>query len=758
MKKYQLAACFLSGLLLNGISSVPAFAGESELHTGHFKNYTQFENSAVSGRLTADNEISTEEIQQSLPAEFDLRTKGLVSAVKNQTPYGMCWSFSAVSLMETQIIDRNPDVDLSEWQLAYYLYSPLFGFPLRANTDMDDVFQQGGSYYMEASMLTSWLAPVSEKYFPFNDFSVLNPDLEQEALRTQTEYHVSDMTVCTYHIEDEDFQNQADAVKQAVYEGNAVSVSYYNKNSYLNKNKYCYYNSDNNKKGGNYHAVSIVGWDDNYPAENFLTAPEHNGAWLVKNSWGADWGNCGYFWISYYDPTMLEFYYLHTEPFGKHDKIYQYDDYGYWTAFSVTESDDSAYMANVFTAEEDTWLTSVMLCTVMPEEQYTIQIYKNLKKEDNPASGTVKAGYTVGTLSKEGYHTVDLEEPVELKAGEKFSIVVKLAGKSGQHIACEAYVENTVTAPDGTISSEASMLTEEMIFRDFHEGESYYSENGKTWYDIYKEEPLKEEYTAEDGSEFSAYSVMGNLCVRGLTKQAGTVVFSEDTEALPAGTEIQLFSAGSSAIYYCINDGEEMLYTEPVQMPEEEITISAYAVLNGEKQAVCEKYYAVQEAKISSLYFAKGKEKDYLHFEKTAEQQYTAFCKPLAEKETVSFMPIATGEIFSGEEQILSGVLTPIVPDETGKITLHVSQEGRKETAYEIYFELCGDADNDRNINAVDAAEILVYSAQTGAGQSLELPDENFLLRADYHSDGKIDALDAADILVYAAERGASAE
>ena len=37
------------------------------------------------------------------------------------------------------------------------------------------------------------------------------------------------------------------------------------------------------------HVVTIVGWDDNYPKENFLpdVPPKGNGAWLVKNSWGS---------------------------------------------------------------------------------------------------------------------------------------------------------------------------------------------------------------------------------------------------------------------------------------------------------------------------------------------------------------------------------------------------------------------------------------------------------------------------------------
>ena len=760
MKRQLFAVCNLTAVILNALHSVPVCAEDSGLHSGHFENYTQYENAAASGRMTAVNESLAENVTEQLPAAFDLRSQGLVSSVKDQTSYGMCWSFAAMNAIENQVIDRNPDVDLSEWQFAYYMYSPLFGYPLKANTDMDDVFQQGGNYYMTAPMLTNWTAPVSEKFFPFQDMSVLNPDLTWEEIKAQTEYHVSDINSFAYSVGDENFQNQTAAVKQAVFQGNTVSVSYYNKNSYFNYNKSCYYNGENKKTGGNYHAVSIVGWDDDYPAGNFLIEPEQNGAWLVKNSWGADWGDCGYFWMSYYDPSMLEFYYLHTEPLTKHDKIYQHDDYGYWMAFSLDETDDSAYMANVFTAEEDTWLTSVMLCTVLPEEQYTIRIYTNPTKEDNPASGTA-SGYTVGSLPSTGYHTIDLDAPVELHAGDKFSVVVKLSGTPGQHITSEAYVENIVKNPDGTISSDASMLTEDMIRRNFHAGESFYSQNGRFWYDLYEEEPIQENYTTEDGSEFSSYSMIGNLCVRALTKNAGTVIFSEDAEALPSGTEIALSCAGNTPIYYSINGGEKLLYTEPIIMPEEEIIISAYTVLNRKTQPVCEKKYAPQEAKISSLFTMQGNQKYYAQFEKTGEQEYSAYCEELTAGQKPAFMPISTGTVSCAGEPLPSGVLTSVVPDENHIVTLSVSQENRKDTVYYIYFGntvLYGDADHNQTIDAADAALILTYAAEAGSGQNPELPDEEFLLRADYNHDQTVDAADAADVLVYAAENGVSGE
>ena len=116
------------------------------------------------------------------------------------------------------------------------------------------------------------------------------------------------------------------------------------------------------------HAVTVVGWDDDYPKENFIEGrqPPHDGAWIVKNSWGAvdeefpnkdEWGidGTGYFYLSYYDQslTSIETFNFDTEIRGYDYSIVNQYDYMPTNGVTSSESDTPVSMINVFTAEED---------------------------------------------------------------------------------------------------------------------------------------------------------------------------------------------------------------------------------------------------------------------------------------------------------------------------------------------------------------------------------------------------------------------
>lgn len=84
-------------------------------------------------------------------------------------------------------------------------------------------------------------------------------------------------------------------------EGGMTDVNYYR----IRENgDAAFYFPDTGKIGEKNHAFSVVGWDDDYSAENFANNPGADGAWLCKNNYGTSFGKNGYFYLSYACPFL----------------------------------------------------------------------------------------------------------------------------------------------------------------------------------------------------------------------------------------------------------------------------------------------------------------------------------------------------------------------------------------------------------------------------------------------------------------------
>lgn len=88
------------------------------------------------------------------------------------------------------------------------------------------------------------------------------------------------------------------AVQSSIYMdmgGTKVTSEYYDP-----ENTSYYYNGEDEVN----HDILIIGWDDDYPAENFTKTPSKNGAFLCQNSWGEGFGDGGRFYVAY-DDTQI---------------------------------------------------------------------------------------------------------------------------------------------------------------------------------------------------------------------------------------------------------------------------------------------------------------------------------------------------------------------------------------------------------------------------------------------------------------------
>ena len=90
----------------------------------------------------------------------------------------------------------------------------------------------------------------------------------------------------------------------------SLDVSYFGQSTYDEESPYynpkTYAQYVNATEQAN-HEVAIIGWDDNFPKEKFLVAPPGDGAWIIKNSWGPDFGDNGCMYVSYYDQSLLTY-------------------------------------------------------------------------------------------------------------------------------------------------------------------------------------------------------------------------------------------------------------------------------------------------------------------------------------------------------------------------------------------------------------------------------------------------------------------
>ncbi len=685
-----------------------------------------------------------------LPASYDMRKVGLATEVKSQGSNGVCWSFAAMAALESTMVSRMPDIDLSEWSMAFYAFSPVMGY----GKDEKTPFRTAGGVTVSAPMLTNWYAPVPQADFPDSSLTDNNLELTAEDLRSHAVCHVSDVDIILGDMDTPVTEEMLRSVKEKVYGGNAVSVIYYNDSAGLRTEFNSFYNPGFKSAGAAqsvFHAVTIVGWDDNFSAMNFRNSPPRDGAFLCKNSWGVTTGDNGYFWLSYAEPSISELYTVDAEPVQKHSAQYQYDTYGFCRGLAVNSEETTVFMANVFTAEEDAVLTSVMFATAMPGDSYSVRIYKGEAAKDTPIVGEEMSTVS-GKARFAGYHTVDLETPVFLTAGETFSVVVKLNGAMGKHIPCEAYARFSTVSPDGTVTMDSETLfPEELIVRDFHPGESFVSTDGLQWKDMYECETINASLTNSSGigAYKHVYAKLGNVCVRALTQEPGRVQFSTYDAEVPVGTEIRLSCPGATEILYSTDGEYYHVYQEPIRIYDK-TEISATAVIDGKRYPVYKQQYQPAVAQISSI--LRTDTKEYLKLERIADDCWTAVCKRNGSDPYI--LPITTGEIFS--KSVNFGSYTQVRIQAPYALTLQVREEGKREGTYVLYLTdaIRGNVNLDGAVNAEDATEVLIYAAKLGTGKSDPDKDAAWLDRADCNGDHVINAEDATWILQYAAARG----
>lgn len=323
-----LMALFLSCiLLLSSIYTVCSVTYEDSIYSSNRTNTNENNND---GTVLSDIECCGEiddDIERlvfplvsdtdNFASKYDPRSSGIITSIKDQGQFGLCWMYTASALAETFVSKNYGSLFyISELHGGVCCSNILDKYNGDAGYNSREYYS-GGNFPLAAQYFTNWNEPVYN-YYKWNsiideslctkeDFIKIidgrpmkkessEVEIDDKFQNSKPLFNVTDMG---YIANDEISLKNAIESYGAVYIKTSLPASALSTDINNDRAKY----STSIEFG---HAVTLVGWDDNYSRFNFRSdlRPEHNGAWLAKNSWGSSDSNTGFVWISYEDASI----------------------------------------------------------------------------------------------------------------------------------------------------------------------------------------------------------------------------------------------------------------------------------------------------------------------------------------------------------------------------------------------------------------------------------------------------------------------
>lgn len=436
-------------------------------------------------RIALEDNVAATSTQSrySLVDDLDMR-------VEHQGRTSECWAFSLIKAMETNMAITTQSRELKNFSERHMDYATSKTFldginPVGFNREVG----KGGIPICGLAYLTNGQGAVLEENMPFEDnenkikLSEINEPVDSivtdyvilPRINKQYERNSSGNTISVKYYKSsgeeytqEELESARQMIKEHIVKYGAIATmtagnlpNFYNNSEVF---KASAYNCNVTSKVRD-HAITIVGWDDNYSKDNFAEGakPSSDGAYIVLNTYGTESFDNGYLYVSYEDVFIEdELYGICGTSSINYDTLYQHDFYG--GIYQIGSSaQDIGYYATVFekenTAEEYLQSIGITLADYSKIEIYVNPTGNSLNKEDLQLVSAPSITYSPG------YHTINFDE-IKV-SGTEFAVVVKQISDKGQ------FYFSVETSLDGTIYSDVTSS-----------GLSYYSLDGQNWKDL----------------------------------------------------------------------------------------------------------------------------------------------------------------------------------------------------------------------------------------------------------------------------------
>jgi len=518
-----------------------------DLKTGNTAKYRE----VIPSPFAAAASLPSTKLRTAAPPAYNPLTQGdYLPAIKDQGYTGTCWAFGSVGLADIYGGRINSSTNTySEEHMRFSLSNK--------NTTQKDASyyrgpDDGGSFEQAAVYMTNWDGMVLDSAAPFNG------SLGESWPTAKMNAPVVDHVTGTASLQ----MNQTN-MKNAIMQYGAVNVTVngtaFTSLQSLNLDTSAVYSSNTNNLI--YHSVLLVGWDDAYAVSNFNMGnrPSSPGAWLVRNSWGTEVGDGGYYWISYQDAQLVAdvvskvpcYVMTQDRPVSSTETIMSNDHMPQWGRLNMGST--LVYAANTYQMKACATVSDVMFYAEAVGAKYSIYVVpaaaNGLPQTAPSALGTPRA---TGTIKNEGYLTATLTNPYLVPATGKYAVVV-------------AY--NFPSVSQAWVRDEWADTATEWGRCFINAGESSYS-TGSGWGDLAS--ALKT--IPKDSTE--SY---GNFCIRAIVQApvptAPTIV-SAATAKVPTGTsatfqvtargtDTKLFSLTGAPAGFSINASTGLITVAP---------------------------------------------------------------------------------------------------------------------------------------------------------------------------------------------------